>query len=109
TMMGTTPETAADLLLDAGADVLGSNCGLGIEGFLPICQRLREATDRPLWMKGNAGLPKMVDGQSVYDQTPEGFADEAMKLLDAGAVFIGGCCGTNPAYIAELCRRVKKN
>ena len=60
-------------------------------------------------MKGNAGLPKVVDGQSVYDQTPEGFADEAMKLLDAGAVFIGGCCGTNPAYIAELCRRLKKN
>ncbi|MBO7679590.1 MAG: homocysteine S-methyltransferase family protein [Thermoguttaceae bacterium] len=109
TMMGTTPEKAAEQLLEAGADVLGSNCGLGIEGFLPICQRLREATDRPLWMKGNAGLPKVVDGQSVYDQTPEGFADEAMKLLDAGAVFIGGCCGTNPAYIAELCRRLKKN
>lgn len=109
TMMGTTPETAADLLLDAGADVLGSNCGQGIEGFLPICQRLRAVTDRPLWMKGNAGLPKMVDGQSVYDQTPEGFADAAMKLLDEGVMFLGGCCGTTPAYIDELRRRMKKD
>ena len=107
TMMGTTPEQAAEALTQAGADVLGSNCGQGIEGFITICRRLRAVTDKPLWMKGNAGLPQVVDGQTVYSQTPEGFADVAMKLLDEGASFLGGCCGTGPDYIAELRLRLK--
>lgn len=106
TMMGTTPEKAVEALTAAGADCLGSNCGQGIDGFVPLCRRMRAATALPLWMKGNAGLPEMIDGQTVYRQTPEKFADVAISLLDEGASFLGGCCGTDPDYIKELRRRV---
>jgi 5-methyltetrahydrofolate--homocysteine methyltransferase len=104
TMMGNTPEDAARVLAEAGADVIGANCGQGIEGFIPICQRLRAATPLPLWMKANAGLPEMVDGKTVYRTTAEAFAQHAPALLQAGASFIGGCCGTSPAFIQALKR-----
>lgn len=106
TMMGTTPEEAARTLEDAGADVIGSNCGQGIEGFLPICRRLRAATERPIWIKANAGLPKVVDGQTVYTQTPGGFADHVPGLVEAGAAFVGGCCGTSPEFIGAVRKRL---
>ena len=106
TMMGATPEKYLEAVIAAGADVVGSNCGRGVESFVEICKRMKEATDRPLWMKGNAGLPQTVDGVTTYAQTPENFADGAMALLDEGATFIGGCCGTTPAFIAELRKRI---
>lgn len=102
TMMGTTPEQEVELMTAAGADAIGSNCGQGIEGFVAICKRMRALTDLPLWMKGNAGLPQIIDGKTVYSQTPEHFAETAKILIQEGAGFIGGCCGTSPDYIAEL-------
>ena len=102
TMMGTTPEQAVERLTAAGADIVGANCGQGIEGFIPICQRMRAVTTVPIWMKANAGLPEIVDGQTVYSQTPESFAASARELLAAGANFIGGCCGTTPEYCVHL-------
>jgi 5-methyltetrahydrofolate--homocysteine methyltransferase len=104
TMMGNTPETVVEKLSAAGADVIGSNCGQGIEGFVPICRRMRAVTDLPLWIKANAGLPKLIQGQTVYDTTPEQFARFVPQLIDAGANFIGGCCGTNPDFIAAVKR-----
>ena len=74
TMMGITPEQAAEQLLAAGADVIGSNCGQGIAGFVEICRRLHAASDRPIWIKPNAGLPEMSDGKTIYRQTAEEFA-----------------------------------
>ena len=102
TMMGTSVEEAAQILTEAGADIVGSNCGKGIAGFVDVCTRLKASTDRPIWIKANAGLPEMVDGQTVYTQTAEEFAAEIPKLIDAGASFIGGCCGTSPAFIAAV-------
>ena len=102
TMMGTTPEQAVERLTAAGADVIGSNCGQGVDGFIPICERMRKATDLPIWMKANAGLPEMVDGKAIYRQTPEQFAEKMLELVQAGANFVGGCCGTNPAFIAAV-------
>ena len=102
TMMGTTPEEVAEVLTEAGADCIGSNCGQGIEGFLGIAKRLRAATDRPIWIKANAGLPQVVDGQTVYAQTPAGFARHVPDLVDAGASFVGGCCGTTPEFIRAI-------
>lgn len=99
TMMGLTPEQAAEALTADGADVIGANCGQGIAGYIPVCRRLRAATDRPVWIKPNAGLPEMVDGQVVYRTTPEEFARQVPSLREAGADFIGGCCGTSPDYI----------
>lgn len=106
TMMGSTPEQAAQALNAAGADVIGANCGQGIAGFLPICQRLRAATERPVWIKPNAGLPQLVEGRAVYAGTPEDFANQVPALIEAGANFIGGCCGTSPGFISALGRRL---
>jgi methionine synthase I (cobalamin-dependent) len=105
TMMGTTPEQAVEQLTAAGADIVGANCGQGIDGFIPICRRMRAATTLPLWMKANAGLPEIVDGKTVYRQTPEKFADSAKELWAAGVNFLGGCCGTTPDYIRVLRER----
>ncbi|MDH3251847.1 MAG: homocysteine S-methyltransferase family protein [Ignavibacteria bacterium] len=102
TMMGTTPEEAARAIEQAGADVIGANCGTGIEAYIPVCTRLRRATALPVWIKPNAGLPEMTGDRIVYRQTPEEFARHALALRDAGASFIGGCCGTTPEFIREL-------
>lgn len=109
TMMGVTPEQAAEALVEAGAWAIGANCGQGPEGFIPICERYRAVCDVPLWMKPNAGLPVIVDGKTTYEMTPPEFAEFALRLRDAGATFIGGCCGTSPAFIAALADRILPN
>ncbi len=102
TMMGSTPEQVARELTAAGADAVGANCGLGIEGYIPVCSRLRAATDLPVWIKPNAGIPDLVEGRIIYKTTPADFARFAPALLRAGASFIGGCCGTTPDHIRAL-------
>ena len=102
TMMGTTPEAAAAGLTDAGADVIGANCGQGIETYAALCQRLHHATTLPIWIKPNAGLPELVEGGARYQTAPEAFTHHAPALLEAGASFLGGCCGTSPAFIRAL-------
>jgi len=101
TMMGTTPEQAAEALVHAGADVIGANCGQGIAGFVAICARLKAASHGlPIWIKANAGLPIMENGKAVYATTAEDFASHIPALIAAGASFVGGCCGTAPDFIA---------
>lgn len=107
TIMGHTPEVVARELTQAGADVIGANCGQGIAGFIPICRRLHAATNRPIWVKPNAGLPAMVEGRPRYSTTPEEFAAFVPELIKAGAAFIGGCCGTTPAFIRAMSRVIK--
>jgi len=107
TMMGVTPEQAAEALSAAGADVIGANCGQGMAGYVEICRRLRAVTDRPLWIKPNAGLPELIDGRTIYRTTPEEFAAQVPALLDAGANFVGGCCGTTPDYIRAVAAKVQ--
>ena len=107
TMMGVTPEQAVEALTAAGADVIGANCGQGMSGSVEICRRLRAVTARPLWIKPNAGLPELVDGRTVYRTTPAEFAAQVPALLDAGANFVGGCCGTTPDYIRAVAEKVR--
>ena len=107
TMMGATPEQTAAALTAAGADVIGANCGQGIAGFVAICKRLRAATDRPIWLKANAGLPTLVDGRAIYNATPEDFARCAADLIKLGANFVGGCCGTRPDFIRAVSQRIR--
>jgi len=107
TLMGTTPEQAAEELTAAGVDVVGANCGQGIAGYVDICRRLRSATDRPIWIKANAGIPELVDDQPVYKTTPEEFASFGPALVQAGADFVGGCCGTTPEFITALNKEVR--
>ncbi|MBN1363465.1 MAG: homocysteine S-methyltransferase family protein, partial [Syntrophaceae bacterium] len=99
TMMGITPEQAAEAFAEAGADVIGANCGQGIAGFLPICQRFHQSTELPIWIKANAGMPVLEDGRAVYQTDPDAFAQHVPSLVEAGATFVGGCCGTGPEYI----------
>jgi methionine synthase I (cobalamin-dependent) len=107
TMMGVTPEQAAEALQEEGAQAIGANCGQGLDGYIKICARLQKATDLPLWIKANAGLPVYEDGQSVYRTTPEEFAGKIPSLIEAGATFVGGCCGTSPAFIRLVAERVR--
>lgn len=104
TMMGVTPEQAARTMTEGGASAVGANCGTGIEAFLPICRRIRAATHLPVWIKANAGLPVINDGGVSYRTTPEEFASHSGPLLEAGATFLGGCCGTTPNFIRALAR-----
>jgi methionine synthase I (cobalamin-dependent) len=107
TMMGTTPEQVAKALTEAGADVIGANCGQGIAGFLPICRRMRATTQLPLWLKPNAGLPQLIDGRAVYTTTPEEFVAHVPELIKLGASFIGGCCGSSPAFVQAIARGLR--
>jgi len=102
TMMGTTPEVAAAELTEAGADVIGANCGQGIESYAGLCQRLHNSTTLPIWIKPNAGLPELLEGGTHYQTAPEAFTRHAPALLAAGASFLGGCCGTSPDFIRAL-------
>ncbi len=106
TMMGVTPEQAVESLARAGASAVGANCGQGIAGYVPICRRLRQATDLPIWIKPNAGMPSLVEGRPVYATTPDEFAGYAIELVEAGADIIGGCCGTSPEFIRAIVRRL---
>jgi 5-methyltetrahydrofolate--homocysteine methyltransferase len=107
TMMGVTPERAAELLTAVKVDVVGSNCGRGSGGMIEVCRRLHANTDRPIWIKANAGLPEMVDGKTIYRQTPPEFAAHVPQLIEAGASFIGGCCGATPAFIRAVARQLQ--
>lgn len=102
TMMGTTPEMAAEELTAAGADVIGANCGQGIETYAALCERLHRSTALPIWIKPNAGLPELKEGQTHYRTAPETFTKHAPALLAAGASFLGGCCGTSPEFVRAL-------
>lgn len=102
TMMGIGPEQAAAALVEAGADVVGSNCGHGVRNMVDIAREFRRFTDRPILIHSNAGMPELVDGRTVFRETPQDMAEQVPALLEAGADIIGGCCGTTPDHIAAI-------
>jgi methionine synthase I (cobalamin-dependent) len=107
TMIGNTIEQAVEVLTGVGVDGIGANCGQGIEGFIPICKRMRSATTLPLWMKPNAGSPEIIDGQTVYSTSAQDFVRHVPLLIEAGANFIGGCCGTDREFIIQTGNALK--
>jgi 5-methyltetrahydrofolate--homocysteine methyltransferase len=102
TMMGANPEAVAAAMAEAGADAVGANCGVGVELAIPICARLRAACDLPVWIKPNAGLPTMEAGSIHYHTTAEFFASHFAALRNAGASFVGACCGSTPEFVRAL-------
>jgi methionine synthase I (cobalamin-dependent) len=104
TMTGVNPETAARAMAEEGVDAVGANCGAGPEFFPSICRRLKEASGLPVWIKPNAGMPAIEAGQAVYTMQPDAFAGYLPTLVEAGASFVGGCCGTSPAFVRALVR-----
>ena len=103
TMMGAAPEEAAAAALEAGAQVVGANCGAGIRDMIEIIRRLRAAHPGvPLMAQANAGLPRDVGGVTVFPETPAETAAQIPSLVAAGANIVGGCCGTTPDHIRAI-------
>jgi 5-methyltetrahydrofolate--homocysteine methyltransferase len=102
TTMGVSIEQACAGLAEAGADVVGSNCGNGIERMIEIASEFVEHSTLPVIIQSNAGVPENVGGEIVYPETPEFMAERTPQLIDLGVKIIGGCCGTGPDHIREL-------
>lgn len=106
TLYGTDPVTATVVLQSVGADVIGVNCSTGPREMLAVIEKMKEYAKVPLLAKPNAGLPVLVDGVTVYPMQPEEFASYGPAFLEAGAGFLGGCCGTTPEHIRLLAESV---
>ncbi len=104
TMMGETVGQSTEVLLKAGADVVGSNCGLGIGQMADVVREIREVAPGPIIAKPNAGQPRLVDGKTVFEESAADWAPRALELVAAGANIVGGCCGTTPEHIALACK-----
>ena len=108
TMMGVSPTDMAKTMTDAGAHIVGTNCGNGIAGMVDIVREIRAAVpDMPILVHANAGAPETKDGVTVFPETPEMMAEQLAALLDAGASIIGGCCGTTPEHIRAIVAAVR--
>jgi 5-methyltetrahydrofolate--homocysteine methyltransferase len=103
TMMGVSPADAAVACGEAGAHIIGTNCGNGLKNMINIIAQMREVVpDVPILVHANAGLPEIVDGEITYPETPEQMKALIPQIVRAGANIIGGCCGTTPAHIAVI-------
>ena len=107
TMMGVTPADAAKAAVEAGADIIGANCGKGYEGMDTVVRDLKDACpDVPVLIQTNAGIPQTINGDDVFPATPEEMAGQVGLWIEAGAGIIGGCCGTTSDHIAAIRRAV---
>ncbi len=103
TMMGVSPTDAAQAAIAAGADIIGANCGNGLERMIEIVKELRAAApSTPILIHANAGLPQNVNGVDVFPETPEQMSSLVKDVVNAGANIIGGCCGTTPEHIKAM-------
>ena len=109
TMMGVSPAEMVETLKNAGVDILGANCSNGIEGMIEITKEIRRVdAEIPILIHANAGLPCLVEGATVFPESPEMMASFAPALKAAGANIIGGCCGTSPEHIRKIARSIGK-
>lgn len=102
TMMGNPPEACVQKAEQAGAAVIGANCGSGIEDYVPLAPVLRELTTLPLWVKANAGIPQIVGGKVIYPLSADQYASFVPAIVNVGVSLIGGCCGTSPSFIRAM-------
>ncbi|MBO4338232.1 MAG: homocysteine S-methyltransferase family protein, partial [Lachnospiraceae bacterium] len=109
TLFGTDPETAMIVLQSLGADAVGANCSTGPEQMAQVIKKMHSVAQVPVIAKPNAGLPRLDEnGNTVYDMDPSSFGEKAAMLVEAGAVILGGCCGSEPAHIRSLTQAVSK-
>jgi 5-methyltetrahydrofolate--homocysteine methyltransferase len=109
TMMGVSPTEAALATVAAGAHIIGTNCGNGMERMIDIVKELKQASPAtPVMVQANAGLPKNVNGIDIFPESPADMAGRVAELVAAGAAIIGGCCGTTPSHIAALKQAVSR-
>ena len=109
TMMGVSPTEMVNTLIDAGAELIGANCGNGIADMIGIVEEIRKANSEiPVLVHANAGMPHYHDGQTVFPETPDEMANLVPKIIAVGANVIGGCCGTTPGHICRVREAVDK-
>lgn len=108
TLTGTSPAAAAMTLISAGADVVGLNCSTGPAEMVAFVKSMKSVSSVPILVKPNAGMPKIVDGETHFDLSCEEFTKYVRPLCEAGANLLGGCCGTNPDYIRALSKVAAK-
>ena len=104
TFLGTAPADAALVLTMLGVDALGVNCSAGPADLQPVVGAMLEVAPCPVIVQANAGLPQVVDGKTVYDLAPDAYASAVAPMVEAGATVVGGCCGTDPDYIAQVAK-----
>ncbi len=107
TLYGTDPATAVVVLQSLGADAVGVNCSTGPEEMIPLVETMVKYANVPILAKPNAGMPELINGETVYAMKPEEFAEYGRRLVAAGASMIGGCCGTTSAHITALAQTVR--
>ena len=102
-MMGVSPTEMVETIIDAGAVLIGANCGNGIAGMVGIVEEIRKAnTEIPILVHANAGMPVYQDGETVFPETPDEMAALVPEIIAAGANVVGGCCGTTPEHISRV-------
>lgn len=102
TPWGVDIQTAVNELANAGADIIGSNCGKGFDEMIQVINEMSRLTNKAIVAQSNAGIPELVDGNLIYVETPEMIAPKVHELLKFGVNIIGGCCGTNPTHIKKM-------
>ena len=101
--MGVSPEDMISSMKEAGADIVGSNCGNGTKDMIGIVKAIRASDNRiPVMIQANAGIPELIDGKTVFRESPEIMASFVPELIKAGVNIIGGCCGTTPEHIKAI-------
>lgn len=108
TMMGVSPSEMTIAIKEAGADIIGTNCGNGFDQMIEIVREIRNIDNSiPILVHANAGKPIYKDGITLFPETPEYMASKVLKLIESGANIIGGCCGTTPAHISALANAIR--
>ena len=103
TMMGISPTEMAETLIAAGADLIGTNCGNGMEDMIGMVREIRKLNSSiPVLVHANAGMPRYQDGVTTFPESPEDMALHVKGIVEAGANIVGGCCGTTPAHIRKV-------
>ena len=109
-MMGISPTDMINTIIDSGAELIGANCGSGIENMIGIVEEIRKANpDIPVLVHANAGMPVYKDGETVFPETPDEMASLVPKIIRAGANVVGGCCGTTPEHISRVRKTIDKS
>jgi len=108
TLTGSDPSACAMTLEGLGVQGIGVNCSTGPEHMVSIVKNYCSVTNLPIFVKPNAGMPRLVDGENLYDVTPRAFSEQMKKMLDLPVAAVGGCCGTTPAHIGMLAELIQK-
>ncbi|MBU4313980.1 MAG: homocysteine S-methyltransferase family protein [Actinobacteria bacterium] len=108
TLMGNKAEDVVEILINAGSDIVGANCSIGSAAMLNVVKKMREANpEARLIFQPNAGLPMLVEGKTIYNETPEIMASNIEKFLPYKPSIVGGCCGSTPEHIREIIKVVR--